>query len=87
MQAEARPVRVLGYSDDRPVRTVLFPSAFKLTAARAEAVRAALRDPAGPGRRSRPRAGPAADPIAANATAEGREQNRRIEIVLDGAPP
>lgn len=86
MRPEAGPVDVVGYTDNRPVRTVLFPSSFQLTAARAQAVRAALaRVFPGPRIRSEGRAG--ANPLASNATAEGREQNRRIEIVLDHAEP
>lgn len=84
---EASRLTVIGYTDNRPVHTVPFPSSFQLSAAQAQAVRAALaRAPGGPvavlaeGRGS-------ATPIAPNTTAEGRDQNRRIEIVLDPARP
>ena len=78
---------VIGYTDDRPVRTVLFPSSFKLSAAQAQAIRAVLaRDLGGAGNfGAEGRA--AADPVASNATPEGRELNRRVEIVLEPAAP
>ncbi len=83
LSAEPGTIDVVGYSDNRPSHTVLFPSSFQLSAGRAQAVRAVLSHALEPTRlRSEGRA--AADPVASNATAEGREQNQRIEIVLDG---
>lgn len=86
LRDQTGPIRVLVYTDNQPSRTVGFPSNFALSAARAKAVRAALAktvpDPAriaADGRAD-------ADPIAPNATPEGRERNRRIDIVLASAP-
>jgi type VI secretion system protein ImpK len=81
LKSEPGPIQVLGYSDNQPVRTVKFPSSFALSKARAEVVRDAL---AKTGDKSRLSAeGRAdADPVAPNTTAEGREQNRRVDIVL-----
>ena len=79
--SQAGPIHVLGYSDNRPTPTVKFPSNFALSKARAEAVRDALAKAAGgvalvaEGRAD-------ADPVAPNTTPEGREQNRRVDIVL-----
>ncbi len=87
LKPEGGRVQVLGYHDDRPVRTVLFPSAFRLTAARAEAVRAALSRSLGPAMPVAAEGRAAADPVLPNTNAENREQNRRIEIVLEGARP
>ena len=82
LKAEKGPVhgRRLHRQPADPHRAV--PVQFPALAARAEAARAiivrALGDP-GAGHR----AGQAdADPMASNATPEGREQNRRIEVVL-----
>jgi len=75
-------IQVLGYSDNVPTRTIKFPSNFALSKARAEAVRDVLAKTAGdPGRLSAEGRADA-DPIARNGTAEGRDQNRRIDIVL-----
>jgi type VI secretion system protein ImpK len=79
---ETGRVTVLGHSDNQPIRTVRFPSNFQLSAARADAARAVLATAAAqPGRFTS--AGRAdTEPVASNATPEGREQNRRIEVVL-----
>jgi type VI secretion system protein ImpK len=82
----ANEVRVIGYTDDQPVRTLRFPSNFELSSARAQAVREALGRAAGNTLRLAAEGRADADPVAANATAEGREQNRRIEIVLQSPP-
>lgn len=86
LRPEAGTLRILGYADDRPVRTVAFGSAFKLSAARAEAVRAALAR-ALPGLAITAEGRGGADPIAPNGTESGREQNRRIDILFEGSPP
>jgi type VI secretion system protein ImpK len=79
---EVGTVRVIDYTDNQAVRTVRFPSSFQLSAARAEAVRAIVaRKMSAPARVEAEGRGDA-DPIAPNTTQEGREQNRRIEIVL-----
>ncbi len=74
-------LQVIGYTDNQPIHSVAFPSNFQLSAARAQAVRTALSHEIEPARlSSEGRA--EADPVAPNTTAEGREQNRRIDIVL-----
>jgi type VI secretion system protein ImpK len=82
LKAEKGPVTVDGYTDNQPIHTVQFPSNFQLSAARAEAARAlivrALGDPA----RVAAQGHADADPVAPNTTTEGRDQNRRIEVVL-----
>jgi type VI secretion system protein ImpK len=82
LKAEKGPVTVDGYTDNQPIHTVQFPSNFQLSTSRAEAARTiivrALGDPA----RVTARGHADADPLASNATPEGREQNRRIEVVL-----
>ncbi len=83
LQPETGPIRIVAYTDSgRPARSVGFPSNFALSSAQARAVRAALArtlpDPARIAAEGRADA----DPVAPNATAAGREQNRRIDIVL-----
>ena len=86
LKNETGPIRVLGYTDSQVERSVAFPSNFALSTARAKAVRATLAaklpDPArivAEGRAD-------ADPVAPNTSADGREKNRRIDIVLAGQP-
>lgn len=87
LKPEAGRLDVVGYTDDRPVRTVLFPSGFKLSEAQAQAVRAGLARDLGPARKLGAEGRAGADPVAGNDTPEGRERNRRIEIVLDATAP
>jgi type VI secretion system protein ImpK len=79
---EPGTVQVIGYTDNQPIHTVQFPSNFELSTARAEAARGivakAMRDPARISAEGRGEA----DPVASNATPEGRDENRRIEIIL-----
>ena len=89
LKTEKGPVQVIGYTDNQPIHTVQFPSNFELSTARAKAARAiivrALGDPA----RVTAEGRADADPIASNATPQGRAENRRIEVVLrrqDGTP-
>jgi len=82
LKAEKGPLRVVGYTDNQPFRAVNFPSNFALSNARAQAVRKALLKPVGDPERLAAEGRADADPVAPNTTAEGREANRRIEIVL-----
>jgi type VI secretion system protein ImpK len=82
LKEENGPVKVIGYTDSEPIRTIAFPSNFQLSTARAQAastvVAAALGEPS----RITVEGRADADPIAPNSTPEGRERNRRIEVVL-----
>jgi type VI secretion system protein ImpK len=82
LKNEPGKIDVIGYTDNEPVRTVQFPSNFQLSKARAQAAAAALGRALGDPGRISAEGRADADPIAPNTTAEGREQNRRIEIVL-----
>jgi type VI secretion system protein ImpK len=82
LKDERGAVRVIGYTDNQPIHTVQFPSNFQLSAARADAAKAILAEAIGEPSRLTAEGRGEADPVASNATAEGREENRRIEIVL-----
>ncbi len=82
LKAEVGPVTVVGYTDNQPIRTVQFPSNFQLSTARAEAAKAIIARTVGDPGRIRAEGRADADPVASNATAEGRDENRRIEVVL-----
>jgi type VI secretion system protein ImpK len=71
---------VTGHTDSQPIRTIKFPSNWHLSSARANAVMVLLAESiTEPGKLvSEGRAD--TEPIASNDTADGRQQNRRIEI-------
>ena len=73
---------MIGYTDNQPIRTVAFPSNFRLSTVRAQAAGAIIASGLGDAARLSEEGRGDADPIAPNTTPEGREQNRRIEIVL-----
>jgi type VI secretion system protein ImpK len=75
-------VLVIGHSDNQPIRTVRFPSNFHLSQARAEAASTVIAAATGNTARFSVEGRADAEPIADNRTADGREENRRIEVVL-----
>jgi len=85
LKEEPGTVQVIGYTDNQPIRTVRFPSNFQLSAARADAARAIIAHTVGDPSRISSEGRADAEAIASNATPEGREQNRRIEVVLHRA--
>ena len=82
LKAEKGPVQVIGYTDNQPIRTVRFPSNYELSKARADAAAAIIVRVLGDPGRVTVEGRADADPVASNDTAEGREENRRIEVVL-----
>ncbi len=82
LKAEKGPVAVIGYTDNQPIHTVQFPSNFQLSKARAEATRATIARVLGDPTRVSAEGRADADPIAPNSTPEGRDENRRIEVIL-----
>jgi type VI secretion system protein ImpK len=78
--AEGR-ITVVGHTDNVPIRTARFPTNWELSKARAEAVAAVARPVVGAGRLQV--AGRSdTEPVAPNATDDGRSQNRRVEVLL-----
>jgi type VI secretion system protein ImpK len=75
------PVSVTGHTDNRPIRSLRFPSNWELSERRAEAVVRALGTILPPQRlRSEGRAD--SKPLESNDTPLGRTMNRRVEITL-----
>ncbi|MET3651702.1 flagellar motor protein MotD [Dyella japonica] len=76
------PVRIEGYTDDRPINTALYPSNWELSAARAASVARLFSeqgvDPTRLGIMGWGEFHPSAD----NATEDGRNHNRRVLIVV-----
>jgi chemotaxis protein MotB len=84
-----RHTRVEGHTDNVPIRSALFPSNWELSAARAVMVVRVLSELYGvPARRLAAVGHADTRPITANADAEQRAKNRRVEVViLEQAPP
>jgi type VI secretion system protein ImpK len=82
LKVEPGPVFVLGHTDNQPIRTVQFPSNFQLSSARAQAAKDIVARTIGTPGRIAAEGRADAEPVASNATPEGRDENRRIEIVL-----
>ena len=78
----AGPIIIVGHSDNVPIKSARFPSNQSLSLARAEAVMRKLADLIEDSDRLSAEGVADKDPIADNATREGRARNRRIEIVL-----
>ncbi len=75
------PIAVLGHTDNQPIHTLHFPSNWELSLARATAVSDLLHDTL-PNANLKPSGRSDNEPLADNKTAAGREQNRRVEVVL-----
>lgn len=78
-------VVVRGHSDNQPIHTVEFPSNYDLSAARARKAKELLATRTGDASRFSSIGLAADDQLASNATAQGQEENRRIEVVLSRA--
>jgi type VI secretion system protein ImpK len=73
---------VVGHTDNEPIHTLRFPSNYELSLARAQSVRDRLAQTLGAADRISVAGRGAAEPIADNATPQGRAINRRIEIIV-----
>lgn len=76
------PVHIEGFTDNLPINTPQFPSNWELSTARAASiVRMLAMDGVSPGRLAAVGYGEF-QPLADNATAEGRTRNRRVVLVV-----
>lgn len=82
LKAEKGPVQVVGYTDNQPIRTVQFPSNYQLSKTRADAAAAIIVRALNEQGRVVTEGRADADPVSSNETADGRDDNRRIEVVL-----
>jgi chemotaxis protein MotB len=84
--AEPNAVRVEGYTDNQPISTARFPSNWELSAARAASVvHELIAGGVAPQRLAMVGYGEH-QPVADNATAEGRNANRRVLLVILASP-
>jgi len=85
LEKEPGGIRIDGYSDTDPIKTVAFPSNWELSEARAKSVASILKpELSSPDRLSVSGKGPD-NPIAANDTPENKSKNRRVEISIPRA--
>lgn len=86
LRAEPNAVRVEGYTDDQPIHTLQFDSNWELSAARAASVvHVMIASGVAPSRLAVVGYGDQ-QPVADNATLEGRNANRRVLLVILSAP-
>ncbi len=78
-------IHITGHTDNRPIRTLQFPSNWRLSMARAEAVARILGGATGSRDKFKPKGKADYEPIASNETLEGRRKNRRVEIFIPRA--
>lgn len=78
----SNPIRIEGYTDNRPIDTWRFPSNWELSAARAGSVARLFGDQGIDPSRIGIFGWGEYHPVASNATPEGRNRNRRIAIVV-----
>lgn len=86
LRDEPNALRVEGYTDDQPIRTAQFPSNWELSAARAAGVVHVLAAEGVPPGRMAVSGYGQHQPIADNATAQGRNANRRVVLVILATP-
>ncbi|HSR64120.1 MAG TPA: flagellar motor protein MotD [Xanthomonadaceae bacterium] len=86
LRTEPNAVRVEGYTDDQPIHTLQFDSNWELSAARAASVvHVMIASGVAPSRLAVVGYGDQ-QPVADNATAAGRNANRRVLLVILAAP-
>ncbi len=81
LHRKAEQIVVVGYTDNTPIHTSRFPSNYYLSVGRADAVAQLLGHDIDP-LKIRAEGRGAAEPVATNDTSEGREKNRRTEIIV-----
>ena len=73
---------VTGHTDNQPIHTVRFPSNYQLSQARADVVAKLIQAKLTDQSRVHAEGKADTDPMASNATPDGRQQNRRTDIIL-----
>jgi type VI secretion system protein ImpK len=82
LREEAGELKIVGYTDNRPIHTLQFTDNVALSQARAEAAKKIIVGRLGDPSRATTSGRGEAQPIAPNNTPEGQQQNRRVEIEL-----
>ncbi len=79
-------LRVEGHTDDRPINTAEFPSNWELSSARAASVVHLLTEKGVAPKRLTVIGHGEFDPVRPNDSEDGRNRNRRVMIIIRGAP-
>jgi type VI secretion system protein ImpK len=85
IETQPGAVKVEGYTDSDPLKNLTFPDKGALSEARAKTVASLLQKGLSQANRVSAVGFGAARPIASNATADGKAQNRRVEVVIPRA--
>jgi type VI secretion system protein ImpK len=85
LDREPGAIRVEGYTDTDPIRTVAFPSNFELSEARAKSVAAALKPSLSHPERLAVSGKGADNPVAPNDIEANKSKNRRVEVSIPRA--
>jgi type VI secretion system protein ImpK len=75
-------IQVIGHTDDQPIHTLRFPSNYDLSLARARSVGAMIQAHLHEPNRVQEEGRGDTQPIAPNVTPAGRQQNRRIDLLI-----
>jgi chemotaxis protein MotB len=81
------PITVEGHTDNAPINTLLFPSNWELSGARAASVVRLFIDNGVDPRRLTATGYAEQRPVADNATLDGRQRNRRVAINMESRTP
>lgn len=85
LDSEPGNIKVVGHTDNRPIKTIRFPSNWQLSIERAKSVGKLLQEHLAKSDRIQTEGKGAEAPIASNATPEGRARNRRVDIMIPRA--
>jgi type VI secretion system protein ImpK len=80
------PVKVVGHTDNQPIRSARFPSNWHLSQERAQSVMALLKQGSRSPERYSADGRADTEPLGPNTTPAQRAQNRRVEIILTTLP-
>jgi type VI secretion system protein ImpK len=85
LEKEPGYIKVIGHTDNTPIKTVRFPSNYELSVERAQAVADILKPRLSRPERLRVEGKGADSPVVPNTTPEGKARNRRVEIMIPRA--
>jgi type VI secretion system protein ImpK len=85
LNSQPGTIQVIGHTDNQPIHTLRFPSNYDLSLARARSVGAILQAHLRAPDRVQEEGRGDTQPVAPNTTPQGRQQNRRIDILITKA--